>query len=222
MQKPHGKFLIMNTPYALNLPIAPAGKSGAFCPVCKKHAELTDENLILIDAYYCCGRSLFSETLAQKGALAIRPEVLQYDTPEKISTSVWLHATTHSEWYEDLFYNSILPLVHLGDSDAAFDRYRQKKTIQKKKGEFDKDKWFLYVVGITPNATIAPAFVNDENAEAPRFVDDTKMLPEYNYDIIPYINTFEAIGSISLFANPNAIRVIERYSFADIDKDDRF
>lgn len=112
--------------------------------------------------------------------------------------ATWYHITNRKNWIEDLTDGEdewFVPLVHLGTELAAADRmkfYRWSPVA------------YMYKVRLMEDSVLNPDIFVDED-EWPETPDDLWDGTE----VFRYVNSYEAVGSISLLVNPLKIVVEE-------------
>jgi len=199
--------------------VAPEGFSGAYCLTCFspfRKEELNDE-------VFTCN-TCHTKTFSDLTGTVIRHDALKFLDDQEVLNSSWFHITTKSDWLTEVTSVEKTPLIHLGTEEAAYDRLEQlKKNASSPKSKTSQTKdFYLYEVRLLPHASMSNQLVEDNNELAPEHVGEInqyamnfsrsfqeQMLRDYDlYGTTRYLNSYEAIGSISLLTNPMHLELV--------------
>jgi DNA-directed RNA polymerase subunit RPC12/RpoP len=188
--------------------IATEGNSGWFCKTCGYSLSWEDAEQVGRENYKCkfCNQKIVFKSLGLK---VIEEDVKFFDINNVYNTS-WYHASQKDNWLENILSYNNPSVVHLGSKNTALSR---KKDYDNSNHLLDNSvegsDWFLYEVKILPSASISKRVWEDVDKDFPRNVDEL-LESKYLFDIIRYVNFWERPGSISLLANPNFIKVVNK------------
>lgn len=182
--------------------VAPEGFAGIACWQCNKYPirqESEGMRGFRTNCAYC------DAMVEVRGVLPGNVSVVKSDVSmfndDTARSSLWYHATRRENWYEGLFVNSMAPLVHLGSEMAA--RSRMAQVSRRLAGP-----WYLHAVTLNSDAVLHPEVIEDENEKAPYYSGDENRVSNYS-TLTRYVNRFESVGSVSIIANPSAIKVVQ-------------
>lgn len=204
-------------------PVAPPGAPAFTCPKCSTQGP--EEEF----SWKCSGcsrkvtRSDFTASNEVSGLLHLLASEVAFleDTTKAVAERVWWHATRRPQWLEtvtlppspedaiflqeDWFpeVKDFTSLVHVGSQEAAFARALDLESTNHEGGPF-----YFHQVRVREGAPVAPRLLVDENEEAPIFAGDER---EGYAAVTPYVNRFEASGSVSLLADPRFLEVVETW-----------
>lgn len=183
-----------------------------FCAHCRTSFTKEEHEEMLSNASvedYPCGACGKKNTWNDCGVDILKPDAKLLDK-EAVKENLWFHVTKRKNWIEDINASGAeditkLPMIHVGSKEAALDRLAHLS--EGKTGQ----KWYLYAVKVNPVAPIADKIHGDED-DFPVTYGDAHEEQKKGYAIsgvTRYVNRYEAPGTISLLANPSAIKVVE-------------
>lgn len=186
--------------------VAPDGLHGVYCRNCSKYFEPEFvEKILKASKPSKCPNCNHAATLEDNG-VDVRFKDSHLLEEHNVRKASWFHVTTNDDWLEDMSnIENHTPLLHIGSKEAAMDRLRDLMKWQN-----DGSTWYLYELKIKPEASVNSGLFDDENEDCPSSEVEAR---KTNYDgngVNLYLNTYEAPGTISLVANPHALREVQR------------
>lgn len=148
--------------------------------------------------------------------------------------NLWYHATKNPNWLREVSENNTP--VHLGSKKSAFDRMELLSNYTS-----GDDRWFIYAVWLTEEASIATHYVEDmlDDWATSVYADNGMSDDEYfdtslfnspvavkdkdfkkitgDNDFVRYVNQHENPGHISLFGDP---KELELACVFELDRED--
>jgi hypothetical protein len=141
-------------------------------------------------------------------------------SPRQFERQAWYHAGS-----PDFLNNPMY--VHIGSRQAAEDRVDPKNWDSRDEESFlhTRRNSGLYEVRLAHGARVSPEIESDEEMSyrfAPtqrhlearervgRTYDEDEISISKDFDAYPYVNEYEAKGSVSLLANPEKLRMVRR------------
>lgn len=190
--------------------VAPDGLQGVYCRKCSKYFDAGTVDKLLVASSSSKNKprcpTCNEITLLEDAGVDVRFKDAHLLMDENVRKASWFHVTTNDDWLEDMStLENGTPLLHIGSKEAAMDRLRDLMKWQN-----DGSTWYLYELKIKPEASISEGLFNDENDDCP---SSEAAARKTNYDgtgVNRYLNTYEAPGTISLVANPHALREVQR------------
>jgi len=186
--------------------VAPVGFSGRACPACHKY--FTDSEISsLADSVIgniSCNECGFLST-PESSSVSVRHEDRALLDDKTVFDRTWYHATNSKNWYRNIINSREVPLVHLGNLDAAISRQSHISNY------LTNGSWFIFELGIKPTAKISPFVLDDHNDDAPRNGLKNKKFMTMGYQlngVTRYVNRYESEGCISILANPASLELI--------------
>lgn len=210
--------------------VAPEGMAGAICQYCGEFATRSFVKTVTFKARRCENCDEYCDLFSLEPA--IRAEDAELADTQKVYERDWYHYTTSKNWYEDVTRVNEEKgaggiLVHLGSVDAALER--SEAFTQTKKPPVI----YGYKIRVKAGAPISDTINDDHNDNAPISPRECKddfwnsigyddndeeimAAPEDTqryepYGATRYVNNFEAIGSVSLLANPLALELVDTF-----------
>lgn len=179
------------------------------CKYCGKVLTVEEMVQLVSCAVECsCREILYSEDCIVK----LRKDCERFQKTEEILKADWWHATESDDWFNEVSKadEGEGTFVHLGTWHGAIDR---GISITAENGRVQRGVW-VHRIALEENSNVDPEIVSDE--EIHRIMEKTYSGSDPNY-VQPYLNIWEAPGSVSLLAHPRKFKVIESYYYEPED-----
>jgi len=189
--------------------VAPEGISGVYCHSCGKYLPNDFTEKILNGSSRDKNRCPHCKaiTTIETAGVDIRASEAKYLQESEVRKASWFHVTTNPNWHSGMSSKNggETPLVHIGSREAALDRMRDMRKWQN-----DGSQWYLYELKVNPESTVNNGVFEDENDFCPSTVQAARNSDYDGSGVNRYLNVFEGPGTISLVANPRALRQVAR------------
>lgn len=180
------------------------------------HAVISPMNYVPIaDDYYneygnvecVCGKNRYFATDACKGCKSKEIASYQVSLEEQhllksklsVKTRFWYHSTNRLDWDKEI-KDAGIP-VHLGNLFSAHERAEHE--YDGGNGAYD-----IYKIMLNPFASISDTVCPDLINGWSKSMDDFRQ--NADADFVRYVNTAEAVGSVSLIGDPRKFIIVEK------------
>lgn len=187
------------------LRVAPEGMSGKWCEVCGAYLTSVALSEVASDDTLDCPNC--EETLrVNEMPVDFCADQLRFTDDDVVRSSHWFHVSANPNW--DAATKAGKVVTHLGSKLAAMERMAQLLA----QGMSGNKRFYLHEVVLDSTVEVKPGIWNDQ-VDWPKEVGITHFEEDgevgvHRSEVLRYMNSYEAPGTVSLMADPGSYRLI--------------